>query len=69
MDEESDPWESIGRSLEDEIEQERLDCASARLLPANTNEDYVPAMPRAAKVKDAPTALKLLLSTLIVGSL
>ena len=52
LDEESDPWESIGTSIEDEIEQEHNICASARLLPANLDEDYVPALPCAAEAKD-----------------
>ena len=35
LDEEYDPWESIGRSIEEEIEQELNMCATARLIPAN----------------------------------
>ena len=65
--EESDPWESIGRSVEDEIEQELNICATARLLPANLDEDYIQAMPCAAKFRKFPIALRLSLSTLTVG--
>ena len=58
-DEESDPWESMGRSIEDEIEQELNICGIARLIPANLDEDYIPAMPCAAKVKEGPHRPKI----------
>ena len=59
LDEESGPWESMGRSIEDEIEQEFNICATARLIPANFDEDYIPAMPCAAKVKEVPHRPKI----------
>ena len=59
MDGESDPWESIGRSIEDDIEQEHNICASARLLLANLDEDYVPAMPCAAEINNVPHRPKI----------
>ena len=59
MDEESDPWESIGRSIEDEIEQEYKICASARLLPANLGDDHIPAMPCATEITDVPHRPKI----------
>ena len=54
LDEESDPSESIGRSIEEEIEQEFNICATARLIPANLDEDFIPAMPCTAKINEAP---------------
>ena len=59
LDEEPDPWESIGRSIEDEIEQELNICATARLILANLDEDLIPAMPCAAKVNEAPHRSKI----------
>ena len=59
LDDESDPWESIGRSIEEEIEQESNICAAARLKPANLDEDFVPAMPCAARTNDNPHRLKI----------
>ena len=59
LDDESDPWESIGRSIEDEIGQEFNICATARLLPANLDGDYIPAMPFAAKSKEVPHRPKI----------
>ena len=59
MDDESDPWESIGRSIEDEIEKELGICAAARLKPANLDEDFVPAMPRMARTTDNPHRPKI----------
>ena len=52
MDDESDPWESIGRSIEEEIEQEFNICAAARLKPASLDEDFVPAMPCTARTHE-----------------
>ena len=59
LDDESDPWESIGRSIEDEIEQELSICAAARLKPANLDEDFVPAMPCMARTNDNPHRPKI----------
>ena len=59
LDEESDPWESIARPIEDEIAQESNICASARLPPANSDEGYVPVMPCAAGIEDSPHRPKI----------
>ena len=53
------PWESIGRSIEEEIEQELNICATARLKPANIDEDFIPAMPCTAKTNEAPHRPKI----------
>ena len=49
LDEESDPRGSIGRSIEEEIEHGLDICATARLIPANLDEDFIPAMPCTAQ--------------------
>ena len=59
LDEESDPWESIGRSIEEEIEQELNICATARLKLANIDEDLIPAMSCTAKTNEAPHRPKI----------
>ena len=57
--EESDPWESMGRSIEEEIEQELNICATARLMPASLDGDFIPAMPCTAKTNEAPHRPKI----------
>ena len=57
--EESDPWESMGRSIEEEIEQELNICATARRMLANLDEDLIPAMPCTAKNNEAPHRPKI----------
>ena len=59
LDEESDPWESIGRSIEEETEQELSICATARPKPANIDEDFIPAMPCTAKTNEVPHRPKI----------
>ena len=67
LDDGSDPWESIGRSIEDEIGQELNICAAARLKPANIDEDFIPAMPCMARTKIILSVLKSSHSTHTVG--
>ena len=63
LDEESDPWEPIGRSIEEEIVQEFNICAAACLTPANFDEDLIPAMPCAAKNNEDPHRPKIVASS------
>ena len=59
LDDESDPWESMGRYIEEEIEHEFNICAAAHLTLANLDEGFVPAMPCTARTNDNPHRPKI----------